>query len=205
VCVSIAARDPNIISSPILTSVGPSRGPKRYHPNTPALWLGSNISLIVPPPFAIPTDPKNPLSVRTAIKVSIFGASALGICSTANTVKHTRYSLRRPNVSDKGARNSGPSPSMITKPVVQPMTTLGELSSESAICWMPGVNILDARGERMLMAAMMATLAILVRCGHWRGFSGSVSSKLRISRVSFASPSSRWMSGSLSAFCIGLF
>ena len=55
------------------------------------------------------------------------------------------------------------------------------------------------------LAAMMATLAILVLRGHWRGFSGSVSSKDRSSRVSFASPSSRWSSGSLSSFRIGWF
>lgn len=87
---------------------------------------------------------------------------------------------------------------MTTNPVVQPMTTPGELSRLSAICWMPGVNMLEARGERMLMAAMMATLAILVLRGHWRGFSGSLSSNARTSRASFASPSSRWRSGSLS-------
>ena len=55
------------------------------------------------------------------------------------------------------------------------------------------------------MAAMMATLAILVLWDQLRGFSGSVSSKDRTSRVSFASPSSRWSSGSLSSFRMGWF
>lgn len=35
--------------------VGPSRGPRRYQPNMPARWLGWNMSLIVPPPLAMPT------------------------------------------------------------------------------------------------------------------------------------------------------
>ena len=47
------------------------------------------MSLIVPPPLAIPTAPKNPDSVRIAISVSIFGLSALGICSSVKTEKHT--------------------------------------------------------------------------------------------------------------------
>lgn len=86
----------------------------------------------------------------------------------------------------------------MTKPVVQPMTTSGVEERESAICWMPGVNMEEARGERMLIVAMMATLAILVRRGQLRGFSGSESVHERSSRVSFASPSSRWSKGSLS-------
>jgi hypothetical protein len=190
----------------MLTKVGPRRGPSKYQPNTLARLEGTNMSLIVPPPFAIPTLPKNPLSVLMAINVSMLGARAEGICSRAKKVKQTRYSFLRPNVSLSGARNSGPMPSITTNPVVHPITMLLVVSRSSAICWIPGVNMEEARGERMLMAAMTATLAILVRCDHWRGFSGSSSVKLKSSRVSLASPSSRWSKGSLSPppFCVGL-
>jgi hypothetical protein len=156
----------------MLTKVGPKRGPRRYHPNTLARLEGTNISLIVPPPFAMPTLPKKPDNVLIAISVSTLGARALGICSSAKMVKQTRYSFLRPKVSLSGARNSGPMPSMTTKPVVHPMTMLLVVPKSSAICWIPGVNMDDARGERMLMAAMTATLAILVRCGHCLGLEG---------------------------------
>ena len=141
-----------------------------------------------------------------AINVSILGASALGICSRAKKVKHTRYSFLRPKVSLSGARIRGPIPRKTTKPVVHPITMLLVVPKSSAICWIPGVNMEEARGERMLMAAMTATLAILVRCDHCLGFSGSSSVKLKSSRVSFTSPSSRWSKGSLSPppFCVGL-
>ena len=69
--------------------VGPSSGPSRYHPKILARSFGSNMSLIVPPPLAIPTAPKKPDSVRIAINVSIFGLSALGICSSVKIEKQT--------------------------------------------------------------------------------------------------------------------
>ena len=66
---------------------GPRRGPRRYIPNTPARSSGVYMSLIVPPPFAIPTEPKNPASVRMTRKVSKFGLSAVGICRIVNIPK----------------------------------------------------------------------------------------------------------------------
>ena len=70
--------------------VGPSKGPSKYQPKTPALSLGWNMSLMVPPPLAMPTLPKNPLMVRTPIKDSTFGLKAVGICNKAKMEKHTR-------------------------------------------------------------------------------------------------------------------
>jgi hypothetical protein len=88
--------------------VGPRSGPRRYQPNIPARSVGSNMSEIVPPPLAMPTPvvylvsfgqmkwmvagqdllPKNPDTVLTAISVAIFGANAVGICSSENATKH---------------------------------------------------------------------------------------------------------------------
>ena len=76
--------------------VGPRRGPRRYHPKIPALSLGSYISLMVPPPFAIDTakfqsvkgspevnisiiPPKNPLIVRNKMRTGKLFARAEGI------------------------------------------------------------------------------------------------------------------------------
>src|ERR1700753_33566 len=64
--------------------VGPRSGPRRYQPKTDALSSVPHMSLIVPPPFAILTLPKNPLSVRMNISVSIFGVKAEGICNNEN-------------------------------------------------------------------------------------------------------------------------
>ena len=90
--------------------------------------------------------PKRPDMVRTAIKVSTFGLSAVGICNREKTEKQMRYSFRLPNVSDKGARIRGPMPRETTKPVVAPMTALGVVCKQSAICCIPGVNIELASG-----------------------------------------------------------
>ena len=62
--------------------------------------------------------------------------------------KQTRYSIRRPNVSDKGARIRGPMPSITTYPVVAATTVVMVVSRSSEICLMPGVNIELARGLR---------------------------------------------------------
>lgn len=121
-------------------SVGPSKGPRRYQPNMPARCDGGNISLMVPPPFAMPTLPKKPDNVRIAMSVWIFGLSADGICSIVNIVKQIRYSFLLPKVSDNGARNSGPMPSMITKPVVHPITVSEVVFKDLAICSIPGVK-----------------------------------------------------------------
>ena len=91
--------------------------------------------------------PKNPLKVRTVISPWIFGANAVGICNSANIEKQTRYSFLRPKVSERGARISGPIPSRTTKPVVAPTTTSPVVLRSSAICSMPGVNMLDANGD----------------------------------------------------------
>jgi hypothetical protein len=40
------------------------------------------MSMTVPPPFAIPTLPKKPLSVRTAIRNAVLGARAVAICGS---------------------------------------------------------------------------------------------------------------------------
>lgn len=106
------------------------------------------MSLMVPPPFAMPTLPKNPLIVRTAIKDSTFGLNAVGICSKAKMEKHTRYSIRLPNVSESGARIRGPMPRKTTNPVVAPTTVLALVLRSVAISEMPGVNMLEARGDR---------------------------------------------------------
>lgn len=129
-------------------SVGPRSGPKRYHPNTPALSSGTNMSLIVPPPLAMPTLPKKPETVRSAINTAIFGLKAVGIWRSVNTVKHERYSALRPKVSESGARTRGPMPSMMTKPVVAPMTMSVVVLRPSAICFIPGVNMELASGLR---------------------------------------------------------
>ena len=128
--------------------VGPSRGPRRYQPKTPALSLGWNMSEIVPPPFAIPTLPKNPLIVLTAIKDSTFGLNAVGICKRAKTVKQTRYNFRRPKISEIGARASGPRPRKTTKPAVAPTIVVSSVLRSAAISDMPGVNMLEARGDK---------------------------------------------------------
>lgn len=128
--------------------VGPSRGPSRYQPKTLALSLGWNMSLIVPPPLAMPTLPKNPLIVRIAIKDSTFGLNAVGICNKAKMEKQTRNSFRLPNVSESGARMRGPMPRKITKPVVAPTTVVSSVLRSFAISDMPGVNMLEARGDK---------------------------------------------------------
>lgn len=129
------------------------------------------MSLIVPPPFAIPTPvmlishrfrklsstvaksiwdvlPKKPLIVLTAIKHATLGLNAVGICSKAKIEKHTRYSDRLPKVSDRGARTSGPIPRKTTKPVVAPTTISSVVFRSVAISAIPGVNMEDASGER---------------------------------------------------------
>lgn len=92
--------------------------------------------------------PKNPLIALTAIRLSTFGLSAVGICSSAKTEKQTKYSFLLPKVSDKGARTRGPRPRKTTKPVVAPTTTSLEVPRSAAISPMPGVNMLEASGER---------------------------------------------------------
>ena len=118
------------------------------------------MSLIVPPPFAMPTPaisvscnsnissldvemkaerqrrdllPKKPLSVLTVIKATTFGLKAVGICNNAKIEKHIRYNFRRPNVSLNGANIRGPMPRKTTKPVVAPTTTLSVVFRSSAI------------------------------------------------------------------------
>ena len=90
--------------------------------------------------------PKKPDIVRMAIRLATFGLNAVGICKREKAEKQMRYSFRLPNVSDKGARIRGPMPRETTKPVVAPMTALGVVSRQSAICSMPGVNIELASG-----------------------------------------------------------
>lgn len=84
-------------------SVGPIRGPRRYHPKMSALLPGSNMSERLPPPLATPTDPKNPDNVLMAMSVSMLGLRADGICRSVKIVKQDRYIGRRPNVSLNGA------------------------------------------------------------------------------------------------------
>lgn len=91
--------------------------------------------------------PKNPLTVLTAIRVSAFGLKAVGICNNANIEKQTRYSFRLPNVSDSGAKIKGPIPRKTTKPVVAPTIVSLEVPRSFAISPIPGVNMLDAKGE----------------------------------------------------------
>jgi len=63
-----------------------------------------------------------------------------------NKVKQIKYSGLLPKVSLKGASMRGPIPSMITKPVWQPITSFSEAFNDSAICRIPGANILLAKG-----------------------------------------------------------
>jgi len=95
--------------------------------------------------------PKNPLTVLTAIRVSTFGLKAVGICNNANIEKQTRYSFRLPNVSDSGAKIKGPIPRKTTKPVVAPTIFSLEVPRSFAISPMPGVNMLDAKGESTIL------------------------------------------------------
>lgn len=97
--------------------VGPRSGPRRYQPKIPARSLGAYISLIVPPPLAIPILPKKPAIVLKVMSTGNVFANAVGICSKVKMVKHTRYRGFLPNVSDSGAKTKGPIPSMTTKPV----------------------------------------------------------------------------------------
>jgi len=113
--------------------VGPRSGPSRYHPKILARSCGVHISLIVPPPFAIPTLPKKPESVRTATSVATFGLNAVGIWRSVKMVKQIRYSFLLPNVSESGASISGPMPSITTKPVVAPTTCVLSHRRSSAI------------------------------------------------------------------------
>lgn len=76
-----------------------------------------HISLMVPPPFAIPTLPKKPAKVRTVTRNPKLGARAVGICKRAKMVKQPRYKDFLPNVSDSGARIKGPMPNITTNPV----------------------------------------------------------------------------------------
>lgn len=91
----------------------------------------------------------------------MFGARALGICKSVKIPKQDKYITRLPNVSDRGARINGPIPSIITNPVVHAMTMFVVVSSPLAICSIPGVNIELAKGERMAIEAIVATLSIL--------------------------------------------
>lgn len=61
--------------------------------------------------------------------------------------KHVRYNVRRPNVSDSGASINGPTPSMTTNPVVVPITAVVEQLRSVAISSIPGVNMLDTKGD----------------------------------------------------------
>jgi hypothetical protein len=129
------------------------------------------MSLIVPPPFAIPTLPKKPEILRMVMRKAMFGASAVGICRRAKQPKHTRYRFLRPNVSDSGARTSGPMPNITTKPVVVAMTFMVVVLRSFAISAMPGVNIELARGLRIDMKAITAMFANFRHRGHARGSS----------------------------------
>lgn len=75
-------------------------------------------------------------------------ASAVGICSKVKIVKQMRYTGFLPNVSDNGARTSGPTPSITTNPVWQPMTLFFSTLKESAILSIPGENMELAKGLR---------------------------------------------------------
>ena len=138
------------------------------------------MSVIVPPPLAMPTLPKKPEIVRITMRVSMFGARAVGTCRRVKMKKHHMYMALRPKVSLNGARTSGPTPSMITNPVVVAMTICSSVSKSLAICLMPGVNMEDASGETMAMRAMMATLVNLALLDQALGFSGSSSSNLMV-------------------------
>ena len=78
----------------------------------------------------------------------MFGLSAVGICNRVNIEKQTRYSFRRPKVSESGARINGPMPREMTKPVVAPTTVVDEVPRSSAIWLIPGVNMELASGLR---------------------------------------------------------
>ena len=58
--------------------------------------------------------PKNPETVLIAIMKEAFGLKAVGICNKAKQPKQLRYNILLPKVSEKGARTSGPMPSMTT-------------------------------------------------------------------------------------------
>ena len=117
----------------------------------------------LPPPLAIPTLPKNPLTVLTAIKDSTFGLNAVGICSRAKIEKQARYSVRLPKVSESGARIRGPMPRKMTKPVVAPTTMLSLVLRSCAISDIPGVNMLEASGERTLNSVVSFMLMGVTR------------------------------------------
>lgn len=95
--------------------------------------------------------PKKPLIVLTAIKVPKFGLKAVGICNIAKVEKQYKYSFRRPKVSESGANTRGPNPKKTTKPVVAPTTTSADVPRSLAISPIPGVNMLEAKGERTMM------------------------------------------------------
>ena len=92
--------------------------------------------------------PKKPDIVLTAINVSTLGLKAVGICSKVKTEKQTKYNVRRPKVSDRGAKINGPMPSNTTNPVVAPTTVVSVVFRSVAICLIPGVNMELANGLR---------------------------------------------------------
>lgn len=97
------------------------------------------MSLIVPPPFRIATPmesqylkslcinmyvlPKNPVKARRVMRTGNVFARAGRISSKVKTVKQIKYSGFLPNVSLRGARTTGPIPSMTAEPVKQPITS----------------------------------------------------------------------------------
>jgi hypothetical protein len=116
-------------------------------------------------------------------------ARAVGICNIVNAVKQKRYSDFLPNVSLRGARMRGPIPNMHTKPVWQAITSFSEAFRDSAICFIPGANMLLANGLRttrlsaqngktktcdlLAMLAMIAMLDSFFHLDQARGFDGS--------------------------------
>lgn len=69
-------------------------------------------------------------------------------------VKQTMYNLRRPKVSLRGANSKGPMPKQTTNPVVAPTTVAASVFKSLAISLIPGVNMLEARGDKTVVTQL---------------------------------------------------
>ena len=76
------------------------------------------------------------------------GSEQPEFCSSVKALKQNRYKNFLPNISESGARISGPILSIATYPVWHAIPELSVVFRDSAICWMLGVDIEIAKGLR---------------------------------------------------------
>lgn len=110
------------ISAP---STAPMVGPNEYTACATPRSFFPNMSPTEPAPNVGLVDPATPaknLKVRSA---EILGAKAHKTEKMVKAAREIIYTIRRPNCSDRGARNSGPSPNPRTKMAIgKPLTSM---------------------------------------------------------------------------------